>query len=361
MIVAAAAYLAGTLPNASGVPLPARFWISESKDNPGLPQAPTITAAIGRQRTLYIWAQPATDAGGVLFRDMENFSLDVVTLDTSLQPEPAPFIDFIDGTYKVENPTVIGVEKRFQYTADSSRAEAQGGPLTSEQVAQDILEFDLPDALKGLEGASPFVNPSTVGIGHSSDPYRRPSGSSFAWRVGEFAFQALESSGTNYLFLQIGHHGMGHEDDGDGEPPLATQVVFGNNATPIYSASNLGHRQTTLATDTFDLRVNAVPAVPGDFNGDGIVGPEDFNAWQTGYGQFAQPAGNGADGNANGIVDAADYVVWRKLAASSGGAMPGYELAVNAASVIVPEPGTISLAVMLLLLVLLDVGQRARH
>jgi hypothetical protein len=56
---------------------------------------------------------------------------------------------------------------------------------------------------------------------------------------------------------------------------------------------------------------------PGDFDGNGSVGPEDYDFWRANFGQTVA-AGTGADGNGNGLVDAADYVVWRNnLAAGS--------------------------------------------
>jgi hypothetical protein len=60
---------------------------------------------------------------------------------------------------------------------------------------------------------------------------------------------------------------------------------------------------------------------PGDYNGNGSVGPEDYDLWSQQFGDTA----TGSDGNGDGVVDAADYVVWRKFsdAAGSGvGAVP---------------------------------------
>ena len=44
--------------------------------------------------------------------------------------------------------------------------------------------------------------------------------------------------------------------------------------------------------------------------------------WRTDNGKLVAP-GNGADGNANGVVDTADYVLWRKAAASGSGTLAG--------------------------------------
>ena len=73
-------------------------------------------------------------------------------------------------------------------------------------------------------------------------------------------------------------------------------------------------------------------AIVGDYDGDGTVGMGDYNKWRADFGKQVAN-GSGADGNRNGSVDAADYVVWRK---SDG---PGAQAS---AAIGVPEPGTIA-------------------
>lgn len=53
-----------------------------------------------------------------------------------------------------------------------------------------------------------------------------------------------------------------------------------------------------------------VSILAGDYNGDGLVATDDLSAWAAGYGQ---PVGafEGADGNGDGFVDAADYTLLR--------------------------------------------------
>jgi hypothetical protein len=56
--------------------------------------------------------------------------------------------------------------------------------------------------------------------------------------------------------------------------------------------------------------------VPGDFNGDGHVGPDDYVVWKSTFGSSVMLA---ADGNDDGVVNAADFTVWRDhLEAGSG-------------------------------------------
>jgi hypothetical protein len=81
----------------------------------------------------------------------------------------------------------------------------------------------------------------------------------------------------------------------------------------------------------------------GDYDVDGDVDTGDYNRWRATFGQTVAVAGNLADGNKNGVVDAADYVVWREnLGASLFSNGPGL------ASFVVPEPGTLALAVLML-------------
>jgi glucosylceramidase len=46
----------------------------------------------------------------------------------------------------------------------------------------------------------------------------------------------------------------------------------------------------------------------GDYNHDGVVNPQDYGVWSASFG--SQHSLN-ADGNGNGMIDAADYVLWR--------------------------------------------------
>lgn len=68
---------------------------------------------------------------------------------------------------------------------------------------------------------------------------------------------------------------------------------------------------------------------PGDYNTDLIVNDEDYDAWVGAYGTTTSGTHNGplADGNYDEMVDAADYVLWRKFVGAAG-----------AGSTNVPEP-----------------------
>jgi hypothetical protein len=75
----------------------------------------------------------------------------------------------------------------------------------------------------------------------------------------------------------------------------------------------------------------------GDYNHNGIVDGADYVVWRDTLNQSAAPQGSGADGNANGTVDAGDYSYWRERFGNIiGGSGAG-------AVALVPEPAAIVL------------------
>ena len=85
--------------------------------------------------------------------------------------------------------------------------------------------------------------------------------------------------------------------------------------------------------------INLSGRTPGDYDDDGLVTSADYDTWKAHFGETGAFPVNGinADGNGNGIVDAADYVVWRD---SISAAPPAAALILSAA---VPEPAAVGM------------------
>ena len=90
--------------------------------------------------------------------------------------------------------------------------------------------------------------------------------------------------------------------------------------------------------DALGLAAQNTFFVPGDYNGNGIVDAADYSVWRDSLGSATDLA---ADGNENGMVDAGDYDVWTthfgQTAAGSG--------ASSAESATVPEPSCLVLLI----------------
>jgi hypothetical protein len=90
-------------------------------------------------------------------------------------------------------------------------------------------------------------------------------------------------------------------------------------------SANLGSPGSINLANIAGNQFVTVPVPSADFDDDGDVDGRDFLAWQRGDG----------DANGNGTVDGADLAIWQNQY-GSGGSL--------AASVAVPEPGTVILA-----------------
>lgn len=79
------------------------------------------------------------------------------------------------------------------------------------------------------------------------------------------------------------------------------------------------------------------PTLAGDYDGSGVVDQADYQVWRSQYGQAPANVGGGADGNADGVVDTADYTVWRD---NLGAALPAASAQSGAPLVSIGEPVT---------------------
>lgn len=116
----------------------------------------------------------------------------------------------------------------------------------------------------------------------------------------------------------------------------------------------LGMREQDAELDAFVLHLNGslsdreldelFAILPGDYNGDGNVDASDYNAWRSALGETGPNLP--ADGDGSGTVDVDDYEIWRTSYASIAGSS-----AVNVSQQSVPEPSSLWLASVLVLLI----------
>ncbi len=183
-------------------------------------------------------------------RQFEAVSLNVVAT--------GPEVDFVDGSFLFYNQ-IDGSTDRFEYVVDSTTTPTLG----SEYNAFELGLGGVTDGLYGLNGFNltataprgpgPVCAPGEIGCVVAGDG--QP-----AWLIASFEAAAIDA-GSADLHLQIGDRGV----------------------------------------------VERITAV-GDYDLLGTVDQPDHATWAAGYGAVGLHA---ADGNLDGVVDAADYTVWR--------------------------------------------------
>jgi hypothetical protein len=104
--------------------------------------------------------------------------------------------------------------------------------------------------------------------------------------------------------------------------------VFGWDITVLYSPLGSPGNVVVQIDDTFLI---------GDYNGNGVVDAADYTVWRDTLGQLGM--GLAADGNGNNQIDAGDYSVWKSHFGNSVG---GGSLAIAS----VPEPATLALLIL---------------
>jgi hypothetical protein len=130
--------------------------------------------------------------------------------------------------------------------------------------------------------------------------------------------------------------------NGDQMAATGTQYLTSLTADPVQStASGLGNSFTASipGRSIMVLILSPVP-IPGDYNNDGIVDAADYTVWRGMAGQSGANLaadGTGPDGTPDGVVDDLDYQFWAdRFGNTSAGSGAG-------ATSAVPEPSTLTM------------------
>jgi len=126
---------------------------------------------------------------------------------------------------------------------------------------------------------------------------------------------------------------------------LVDRVTYRDNSPWPATADGQGDALARTGSDNFgDLAASwlAMPPSPGsvpftpayraDFNADGLVDSADYTIWRDSLGQTVA-VGTGADASDNGIIDAADYSIWQQ---HYGAQLPTSPSAASLATPILP-------------------------
>jgi serralysin len=153
----------------------------------------------------------------------------------------------------------------------------------------------------------------------------------------------FDANARNNLALTIfGTNGTSVLATANSQPAGAVESV----ANLVLPAAGPYYARITGADDTiqlYELSLTPTPILVGDYNRNGVVDTADYVLWRKTQGQSVAQ-GSGADGDFNSQVAPNDYTVWR----SHFGQMAGSGTAAGSAlQTVVPEPETCQLLLVL--------------
>jgi hypothetical protein len=231
--------------------------------------------------------------------------------------------------FRVDGPADVA----FEYMADG---ELRTGKIeyTGESLNNLTLLVDADTGLARLENTSPFavsIDGYTVASSSQSlsvanwqslDDQNAANGTWAEANATAGRISELQSAGDTQLSPGDSYE-LGQLFDAAGDQDLVFDFLLAGSATSL--------RGVVLYTDV---------SLPGDYNDDGLVDAADYTIWRDTLNQ-AVARGTGADGDRDGFVTAADFAVWKinfgeSLATNGGGA----------STTAVPEPTTWLLALI---------------
>jgi hypothetical protein len=242
----------------------------------------------------------------------------------------------------------------FQLLANTFHAAAQPNPAYREIVVGQLPLFPLPSGSEEnlfygvgtLTNGAPNYPGKPVGsnsIGPAFTSLTSPQ--DIAWATGDAFNDAAWATAARML---SGTFAAG-----------ATPSFFTGSSGNIFTSvpptnTQLGAEAQATAITTI-VRTNFAPAVQSaDYNHNGIVDAPDYVLWRKTLGQPAAPSGSGADGSNDGMVNPADYTLWAAHFGNPMGSGAGGGLSTTT----VPEPAS---AALLTISALLIFARRRAH
>lgn len=204
------------------------------------------------------------------------------------------------GTNYTSAPAIAGIDITFNNNPSAK--------LTSLNIFRRLLTHEIGHALglHDLENA----NAQSVFI---DDNYDNTSATTAAatlnnsWALAIDPFDPSASDLNLYTVV-------------DGNPGLdspGVDLLMESNGLGI-GGSNLDDRLVPLTNDDYAMRQFLYPSLTrdieptGDYNGNGVVDAADYVVWRDTFGQELVWPGEGADGDLSGTIDEGDYDFWKQ-------------------------------------------------
>jgi hypothetical protein len=241
-------------------------------------------------------------------------------IDIAFLPNAVPY----DDRFAYEGNAGSGTRPTGDLTTIRTNAQREGSILHSDPL---VLNMFFVNVVPGFE---PLGESDAAGLA-------RIAANGIAAFVGDslLTFGNGRDVIASVMAHEIGHNlGLSHTSSGGANlmsPGGTTEQLTSAQIDTVFSATN------------FPRLVPLVLA--GDYNGNGVVDAADYSVWRNSMGDVG--SGLAADGDGNGRIDDADYTVWKSNFGDTGGTG-----AIHTVAATVPEPASFVAAALAILVAL---------
>jgi Dockerin type I domain/Metallo-peptidase family M12B Reprolysin-like len=254
---------------------------------------------------------PATVFGNATQRADVEAGIDTIWAQAGIDVAFLPDLVRYDDTFAYQGSSGSNTRPTGDLSTIRNNAQREGGILNADSFVLNMFMVDV------VPGFKPLGENYAAGLA-------RIAANGIAAFVGDslLTYDNGRDVVASVIAHEIGHNlGLDHAATGGDNlmsPQGSSERLTQSQINTVFSATNFA---------------KLLPVVlVGDYNADGIVDAADYPVWRNQFGKTGSSLA--ADGNGDGSVDANDYAIWKTNFGKSEGAASG---AVDAAAV-VPEP-----------------------